>query len=81
MVVFRGWYKKGNFRGIRKNRKNHISGIMVIAGSRMVIFQDHQKRGQISGPRKSALISGPPKIGRFLGRFFGSKNPIFRTWK
>ena len=65
--------KKGNFRGIRKNRQNPISGNMAIADSGRVIFQDHQKRGPNFRTTKNRPIFG--------GRKNGPKNPIFRTWK
>jgi hypothetical protein len=77
MVVFRGRHKKGIFREIRKNRKNHISGNMAIAGSRMVIFQDHQKRDQISEPRKSDPNFRTTKNRPIFRSFFLAENPDF----
>ena len=50
---------------------------MAIAGSRMVIFQDHQKEAKFQDPENKARISGPPKIGRFSGPKKQAEKPDF----
>lgn len=69
--------KKGNFRGIRKNRQNPISGNMAIADSRMVIFRTTKKEAKFQDPENKVRISGPPKIGRFSGPKKQAEKPDF----
>ena len=74
MSIFRGRYKKGNFRGIRKTGKIAFLGIwrLLAAGwsffrttKKEAKFQDHQNRS----------IFGAEKTGRKT-RFLGPGNKV-----
>ena len=52
MAIFRGLYKKGNFRGIRKTGKITFLGIWRSLAAGWSFFRTTQKEARISGPRK-----------------------------
>lgn len=70
MAIFRGRYKKGNFRGIRKTGKIAFLGLWRSLAAGWSFFRT---------TKKEALISGPRKIGP---NFRTTKNrPIFGAEK
>ena len=77
MAIFRGRYKKGNFRGIRKTGKIAFLGIWRLLAAGWSFFRTAKKEAKFQNPENKARISGPPKIDRFSGPKKQAENPDF----
>ena len=67
MAIFKGQYKKGDFRRIRKTGKITFLGIWRLLAAGWSFFRTTKKETKFQNPENKARISEPPKIGRFSG--------------
>ena len=77
MAVFRGRYKKGNFREIRKTGKIPFLGLWRSLAAGWSFFRTTKKEAKFQDLENKARISGPPKIGRFSGPKKRPEKPDF----
>ena len=77
MAIFRGRYKKGNFRGIRKTGKIPFLGLWRLLAAGWSFFRTTKKEAKFQDLENKARISGPPKIGLFSGPKKTARKPRF----